>query len=118
MKTVNWALYGFTLHSHIASWKPKKRRCACSPITRAIAYENARLHEQLNTARETARLVAEVTALEELQTLQMIVTGIRNLLECDIVTLYVYRDERDVFDFPPAVAGEINTKIKSQKQAR
>jgi len=73
----------------------------------ALALKNARLVEQLNKAHDTARLVAEVTVLEDLQrTLKLVVDGTRETVGCDLVTLYVYDEQRDEFGFPPAKSGE------------
>jgi len=74
----------------------------------AIAYENAKLHQQVNKTRDTAMTVARITALGDLKkTLDAIVNGVKNVLGCDIVTLYTYRQEKDKFDHLPATAGEI-----------
>ena len=74
----------------------------------AIAYENARLHQQFNRARDAAVLVAKLTALGDLKnTLDSMVKGVKNVLGCDIVTLYTYRQEKDAFDFPPARDGAL-----------
>jgi PAS domain S-box-containing protein len=74
----------------------------------AIAYVNARLHQQLKDARDTAAQIAQMTALGDLKkTLNTIVKGIKSILGCDIVTLYTYHEEKDAFDLPPAIAGTI-----------
>lgn len=79
----------------------------------ALALKKARLLDDLEHAlkqvihvRNTARVVAEVTALEELdETLDSIVKGTQGTLKCDVVTLYTYDEERDEFSFPPAMVG-------------
>lgn len=74
----------------------------------AIAYENARLYRQINRARDTAMKVAEVTALGNLKnTLDSVVKGLKDVLDCDIVTLWTYWQEKDEFDYMPATAGEV-----------
>ena len=74
----------------------------------SIAIRNVRLHEQVNRTRDTAMIVAQKTAQGILKnTLDSIVTGIKDVLGCNIVTLYTYRQEKNLFDYPPAMAGEI-----------
>ncbi|HEV2864644.1 MAG TPA: GAF domain-containing protein [Pyrinomonadaceae bacterium] len=56
-----------------------------------MALKRARLVDDLNLAHQTARVVAEVTALGELDdTLRSIVKGTRKALGCDSVTLYEF----------------------------
>ncbi len=75
----------------------------------AIAYENARLHQQLNKAHERTAIVAQMMTVGNLRsTLNAIVTCIKDVLGCDIVTLYSYRQEKGVFDPLPAVAGTLS----------
>lgn len=79
----------------------------------ALALKKARLLDELVHAlgqatrvRNTAKAVAEVTTLEDLQsTLNSIVIGTKEALGCDAVTLYTYDQERDMFGFPPAMIG-------------
>lgn len=72
----------------------------------ALALKKARLLEQVGKARDAARVVAEVSALGDLEhTLDSIVKGTQEVLSCDAVTLYTYDQERDEFGFPPAMAG-------------
>lgn len=79
----------------------------------AIAYENARLHRQVNTAHERAAQVAQMMTVGDLKsTLDTIAKGMKDVLGCDIVTLYTYRQEKDTFDFPPSWAGEIRFPAK------
>jgi GAF domain-containing protein len=72
----------------------------------ALALRNAKLLEQVSKARNAARVVAEVTVLEDLQiTLDSIVEGTHDVLNCDVVTLYTYDQDRDELGFPPAMVG-------------
>jgi GAF domain-containing protein/CheY-like chemotaxis protein len=72
----------------------------------ALALKKVKLLDQVNKARNAARLVAEVTVLENLQnTLNSIVKGTRDVLGCDVVTLYTYDQDREKLGFPPAMAG-------------
>jgi len=72
----------------------------------ALALSKARLLEQVTRIRETARVVAELTALGDLpRTLDSIVQGTQEALQCDAVTLYTYDQDRNKVDFPPAVSG-------------
>ena len=85
----------------------------------SIAYENARLHEQLDKAKDWASQVARATVLENLRTtMETLAQGIKDVLQCDIVTLYTYRQERDEFDFPPAIAGQIRNPGKVTETGR
>jgi PAS domain S-box-containing protein len=62
--------------------------------------------DQVRKAQDAARVVAEVTVLENLRsTLDSIVKGTRDILDCDVVTLWPYDPDRKDFDFPPAMAG-------------
>ena len=75
----------------------------------SIAIRNSRLHHQINKVRNTAMKVAELTSLGDLSpTLDSIVAGVRDVLGCDIVTLWTYWQDQDKFDFEPAVSGEIH----------
>ena len=68
--------------------------------------EKAKLLEQVSKARDTARVVAEVSVLEDLRsTLNSIAKGTQDVLHCDAVTLYTYDQTRDEFGFPPAMVG-------------
>lgn len=72
----------------------------------AIAYDNARQIEALRKARDTARIVAQVTMLGQLQpTLESIVDGTRDVLGCDAVTLYPYQHERTAGLEAPITSG-------------
>jgi GAF domain-containing protein len=72
----------------------------------ALALKKAKLLDQVRIARNTAKVVAEMTALEELGgTITSIVSGTREALGADAVTLYRYDADRDEFDFPPAMEG-------------
>jgi len=75
-----------------------------------LTLKKARLLELVSKARDTARVVAEVSVLEDLQsTLSSIARGIQDVLDCDAVTLYIYDQVRDEFGFPPAMVGVRDT---------
>ncbi len=75
-----------------------------------LALKKARLLEQVSKARDTARVVAEVSVLEDLRsTLNSIAGGTQDALDCDAVTLYTYDQIRDEFEFPPAMVGVRDT---------
>ncbi len=77
----------------------------------ALALKKAKLLNQIVSARNTASVVAEVTALGKLRdTLDSIVNGSCNALRCDAVTLYTYDNDRKEFGHPPAMAGVDNTE--------
>lgn len=72
----------------------------------ALALKNANLLEQFSRARNTAQVVAEVSTLGDLHsTLESIVIGTQEALDCDVVTLYTYYQEEKEFGFPPAMVG-------------
>ncbi len=72
----------------------------------ALALKNARLLDQVSKARDTAKVVAAVSALGDPQPpLDSIVHGTLAALGCDAVVLYTYNQEQDDFGFPPAMAG-------------
>jgi len=72
----------------------------------ALAVKKAKLVDQLERAQKTAHIVAEKTTLGNSQgTMNAIVEGIQSVIGCDTVTLYLYDQETDRFDFPPAFFG-------------
>lgn len=72
----------------------------------ALALKNAKFLEQQSRARTASRVVAELTVLGDLKkTLESIVAGAKEALQCDVVTLYTYNQETDEFGFPPAMEG-------------
>jgi len=78
-------------------------------MTIRMAAEQARLR-RVSKARDTAKVVAEVSVLGDLQsTLGLIVKGTQGVLLCDAVTLYTYDQARDEFGFPPAMVGVRDT---------
>lgn len=85
----------------------------------AAALNKARLREQLEKARNAARVVAEVTALENLpETLTLITSKTRDAVHSDAVTLYTYDAERDRFKSPPAMDGVENEVPLSEEILR
>jgi len=78
----------------------------------AVAIRNAQLFEEQNRARTASRVVAELAVLGDLnKTLESIVSGAKEVLRCDVATLYTYDEETDEFSSPPAMAG-IDEKTK------
>lgn len=76
----------------------------------ALTLKRARLLEQVSKARDTAKVVAEVSVLEDLRsTLNSIARGTQDALDCDAVTLYTHDQIRDEFGFPPAMVGVRDT---------
>ena len=78
----------------------------------SIAIRNVKLHQQLNQTHETvmtvAQTVAQMTAQGNLKnTLDSIAKGVKEVLGCDIVTLYTYQQDNERFALPPTTAGEI-----------
>jgi GAF domain-containing protein len=74
-----------------------------------LAAQKAKLFDQLEKAQQTAHIVAEQTAIGDLdQTLQSIVVGAKEVTSCDTVTLYTYDEKEQRFGFPPAMAGVIH----------
>lgn len=57
----------------------------------SLTLKKARLYDQVQRSRQAAQIVARVSALGNLQeTLKTIVAGAREVLRCDIVTLYTF----------------------------
>jgi len=72
----------------------------------ALALKSARLLEQVRKARDAAKVVAEVSVLEDLeQTLRSIVKGTQDVLSCDAVSLYTYDQATDKLGYPPTMIG-------------
>ncbi|MBV7338971.1 GAF domain-containing protein [Chloroflexi bacterium TSY] len=73
----------------------------------ALALRKAKLHAQIRDARDTAQIVAKVTALEDdlYSTLQSVADGTRNVLGCDAVTLYEYNPDTDKIGPIPVLLG-------------
>ncbi|MFZ0546491.1 MAG: GAF domain-containing protein, partial [Candidatus Promineifilaceae bacterium] len=72
----------------------------------ALALKKATLLEQVNKVSNTARVVAKMTAVKDLgETLQSVVSGMKDALDCDAVTLYVYDPGRDKLRYPPTIIG-------------
>ncbi|MEJ2749119.1 MAG: GAF domain-containing protein, partial [Anaerolineae bacterium] len=72
----------------------------------ALALKKAKLLDRVNKAQNTARTVARVTTLENLDhTLNSLVAETQNALNCDVVTLYVYNPYRDQLIYPPTMIG-------------
>lgn len=69
-------------------------------ITNARLFqEQALLLEQVTRVRDEAKTIAQATALGDLMTtLHSVVEAARQVLRCDIVTLYTYDEEKGRFD--------------------
>jgi GAF domain-containing protein len=84
----------------------------------AVAIRNAALYEATIKTRDTARVVAGVMLLEDLEkTLYSIGKGTIDALHCDAVTLYTYDEDRDEFDHPPIMIDvKEPTKVKKLRR--
>jgi len=72
----------------------------------ALALQKASLLEQVSKARDTAKVVAQVTALGDHQaTLQSVAQGTQETVGCDAVTLYVYDQITRKLEHPPIMVG-------------
>ena len=72
----------------------------------SLALKRAFLRERLKLVNETSQAAAKWTVSGNLtSTLDSIVQGTKETLHCDIVTLYTLNQERERFNFPPAMAG-------------
>jgi GAF domain-containing protein/ActR/RegA family two-component response regulator len=86
--------------------KEDKERLETFANQAALALKKARLLEQVSKARDAAKVVAEVTVLEDLEeTLDSIVRGIQDALDCDAVTLYTYDQDKEKLGYPPNMIG-------------
>jgi GAF domain-containing protein len=71
-----------------------------------IALKRARAEKRIHAAYSTARLTAQLSTLGDVnQTLDQLVDGALQSLECDAVTLYTYDQEHDTFGRLPSMAG-------------
>jgi GAF domain-containing protein/response regulator of citrate/malate metabolism len=74
--------------------------------TAAIAIENAQLFLKVKEARDTAKVVAQVTVLGDLEaTLLSVAQGTEEVVGCDAVTLFVYNQITNKLDHPPTMVG-------------
>ena len=72
----------------------------------SMALKRASLLEHLQRVKAASQVATQWTVRGDLQsTLNAIVQGTINTLEADVVTLYAYNQERDRFDYPPAMQG-------------
>ncbi len=72
------------------------------------ALKKARLWEQLEKSHKTGRVIAQFSALGNLQqTLEQLVQGSLQALDCDCIMVYTYHEDTDAFDPLPAMAGVI-----------
>lgn len=79
----------------------------------ALALRNARLLTQLGQARETTALIADATTLADLpETLAAVAAGIYHAWHCDLVTIHVYDQERDLLIPPPTVHGVLHYEVE------
>ena len=68
----------------------------------ATALDKARVMDQLHKARDTARVIADVMATADLDSaLQTIVSGVRDVLGCGPVVLYVHDAGKKLLRYPP-----------------
>lgn len=72
----------------------------------ALALKNARLLNQLDKTRDTAHVVAKVSALENIEvTLQLIADGMIDSLGSDAVVLYIHDARTGELLYPPTMSG-------------
>jgi GAF domain-containing protein len=77
----------------------------------SLAIKKAEHIEQITKATETAQIVTRFANLGDVQQMmKSVVEGTYNTLACDSVTLYTYDEEKDKFEFPPAMIGVKNPK--------
>lgn len=83
----------------------------------ALALRNARLLAQLGQARETTALIADATTLANLpETLEAVTAGIYRAWHCDLVTIHVYDQKRDLLIPPPTVCGLLHNEVEPDMQ--
>lgn len=84
----------------------------------AIALKKARLLEQVRKAQETAKVVAEVTVLEDKQvTLLSVAKGTQEAIGCDAVVLFEYDQITGKLEHPPVMAG-VNYPDRARQYAK
>lgn len=78
-----------------------------------LTLRKARLLEHLSKVRDTAKIIAEMSLLEDLpSTLNSIVKGLRDVLECDVVVLYPYDHHQGQFDSPAMIGANYPEQIR------
>ena len=94
-------------YNHLQGFSLDEKETAITFANHAsLALKKAKLVDQLETSHNVARVVAKVSTVGNLKsTMDSIVHGTREALDCDVVTLYSYDEERDEFGFPPAIVG-------------
>ena len=77
----------------------------------ALALKEARMLEHVKKVSNSAKIVADKSVLENLQsTLDTIAKSTQEVLNCDVVTLYTYDQTKGEFGFPPAMVDVTNKK--------
>ncbi len=84
----------------------------------ALALKKAQLLDHVSLARDTARAVADMTTLNNLEsTLNLIVEATRKVLNCGAVVLYVHDPQRRRFHYPPTMSGvKFPARVQSEKR--
>ena len=96
-------------YNNIQALFPEEQQVAKTFANHAAqALRNAQLLSRLRKARTTARIVADVSTLANLdETLQSITSGLHTALRCDIVTVHVYDSQREKWLRWPTVFGAL-----------
>ncbi|MBS1786147.1 MAG: GAF domain-containing protein [Acidobacteria bacterium] len=80
----------------------------------ASTYDNARQMKELKATRDTAKVVAKVTTLGDLDTtLNTIVHGTKETTGCEPIVLFVYDQEKNSFRKPRTMVGVWDEQLAS-----
>lgn len=81
----------------------------------ALALKKARLLQQVNRVHNTTRIIAKASVLNNLQqTLKTVVEGLKSVLFCDAVLLYVYNQFSGRLEHPPTIVDVYNIEAASR----
>ncbi|MCP4426403.1 MAG: GAF domain-containing protein, partial [Chloroflexi bacterium] len=97
----------YVSYKRLRSFTREERKAAQTFANHAaLALKKAKLLDRVRKTQNTAKIVARVTTLENLEhTLESLVAETKNALDCDAVTLYVYNPYRNQLIYPPTMIG-------------
>ncbi|MBK8128923.1 MAG: GAF domain-containing protein [bacterium] len=75
-------------------------------VQASLALKKAILLDGFRSARDAAQVVARMTTLESLdKTLESVLTGTKEALNCDAITLHIYDSQHEVMESQPYMMG-------------
>lgn len=94
-------------YNHSRTFGKRDQRTALTFANHAaLALKKVNLLEEVSRSAETAKTVAQITTLENLDiTLDLVARGTRYVLNCDAVTIYGYDQNNHRLRYPPIMVG-------------